>query len=124
MRMTQLNVERVKFLSDSGGGFQFSDPPAECLKLVPVSLLNIGGSLRQLGIKSCPCALVVVSVLLAEQPECLFSAECCHTSKIFYAEAVENFSPLQVAYAQTQRTFDFAGYRCSVDCWIAFGLPR
>ena len=41
---------------------------------------------------------MVVRVLLAEQPECLFSAECCHTSKIFYAEAVENFSPVSYTH--------------------------
>jgi hypothetical protein len=104
--MSQLHIEGVQFLGDSCSGFQFLDPAAERLKFVPVTLLNLGGSLGEFGLEPSPCALVVVRVLLAEQSECLFSAECCHTSKIFHAKAVENFSPLQVAYAHTEGTFD------------------
>jgi hypothetical protein len=57
---------------------------------------------------------MVVVVLLLEQSEGFFGAECCHTSKILHAEAVENLGSLQVAYAQTQRTFDsFVRHWCS-----------
>jgi hypothetical protein len=106
VRMPQLNIEGVQFLGDSSSGLQLPDPPAECLKFATVALLNLGGSLSEFIFEPSPCALMVIRVLLAEQSECLFSAECCHTSEIFHAEAVENFSPLQVAYAHTEGTFD------------------
>jgi hypothetical protein len=106
MRMTKLNIERVQFLGDTGGGFQFSDPPAECLKFVPVSLLNVGGSLRQLGIKSCPCALMVVRVLLAEQAKCFLGAELRNSRKLLNPKAIQNFGSLEAAYAHTEGTFD------------------
>jgi hypothetical protein len=77
-------------------------------KLVPVTPFDLGCALSEFGLEPSPCALVVVRVLIAEQPECLFSTERCHTSKVFHAEAVENLSPLEIAHTQTERAFDLA----------------
>jgi hypothetical protein len=67
---------------------------------------------------------MVVRVFLLEQPEGFFRTELRHAGKILDTKPIQHFSSLEAAYAHTQRAFDFAGDRCSVDCRIAFGLRR
>jgi hypothetical protein len=71
-----------------------------------VALLNLGSVLRQFGLEASPCVLMVVGVLLLEQPEGFLGAELGNAGKILDAESVENLSPFQPAFAQTQRALD------------------
>jgi len=106
VRMAQLNVERVQFLGDSCSGLKFPDPPADRPKLVPVALLNLGGSLAELSFKTSPDVLLVVLVLLLEQPEGLLRAELRDSCEILRAKPVQNLGASEHARSRAQRAFD------------------
>src|ERR1035437_2019035 len=63
-----LDLERLPLARDLCGGLQFLDPPTERPDLVPVALFNFGSPLVEFSFEASPCSLVVVGVLLLEQP--------------------------------------------------------
>jgi hypothetical protein len=70
-----------------------------------MALLNLGGSLREFGFKSSPCVVVVVGVLLLDEPKGFFGAQLCNPREVPHPEAIQHFSSLQLALTQTQRAF-------------------
>ncbi len=66
-------------------------------QFVPVTLPDLGSSLRQFGLETRPYLLVLVIVPVLEQPEGFFSTELCYTSEVFDAEAIQNLGSLQLS---------------------------
>jgi len=65
-----------------------------------VTLLNLGGSLGEFGLEPSPCALVVVRVLLAEQPECFLCGQLGDASEITDSKPIQNLGALQFSCAR------------------------
>ena len=74
-----------------------------------MALLDLGGPLRQFGLETSPCSLVVESVLLLEQPEGFLCAKLSDPCKVLHPMAIQYFSSLQFARPRAQRAFDCLG---------------
>jgi hypothetical protein len=78
-------------------------------QFVLVSLSDLGGSFRQFRLESSPCGLVLMIVLVLEQPERLLRAELRDSCEVLRAEPVQNLGASECARAQTQWAFN--GFR-------------
>ena len=78
-------------------------------QFVLVPLPDLGGSLRQFGLEARPSVLLVVVVLLLEQAEGFLRAELGNAGSVPHSEAIQYFSALQLAFAQTEGAFDGLG---------------
>ena len=77
-----------------------------------MALFNLGGSLRQFGLETSPDSLLIVVVLLEEQAEGFFRTKLGNSGEILNAEAIQNLSSFQFAFAQTKRALDGVGRTC------------
>src|ERR1019366_8160636 len=108
-RPDALDFERLPLARDLCGGFQFPDPRTERLKLLPVTLLDLGSPLVEFSFEASPGALVLMIVFVLEQAEGFLCAQLCNAGEVLDAKAVENLSPFQLAFAQAKRAFDGFG---------------
>jgi hypothetical protein len=79
------------------------------LKFTLVPQFRVGSPLRQFSFEPSPDSLLIVVVLLEEQAEGFFRTKLGNPREVFHSEAIQNFSSLQFAFAQTQRALDGVG---------------
>ena len=75
-------------------------------QFVPVTLPDLGGSLREFGLEARPYVLLVVIVLLREQSEGFFGTQLGYAGEVLDPEAIQNLSALQFPRTATQRALD------------------
>ena len=74
-----------------------------------MSPFDLRCALRQFGLETSPDSPLIVVVLLEEQAEGFFRTKLGNPREVFHSEAIQNFSSLQFAFAQTQRALDGVG---------------
>jgi hypothetical protein len=81
----------------------------QSVEFILMLLGNEGGAFGQFSLEPSPSVLIVLLVLGQKQPEGFLGAQLGHSGKIFHTEAVQNFSPFQMSFAQAQWAFDGFG---------------
>jgi hypothetical protein len=73
-RSHALNIETLSFVGDSCSGLKFFEPTTKCLEFISMALLDLGCAFGQFGLETSPCVVVVVGVLLLDEPKGFFGA--------------------------------------------------
>src|ERR1017187_7501153 len=87
-RSHSLDIERLSLVGDSCSRLKFFEPITECLEFISLALLDLGSSLREFGLESSPCIMVVVGVLLLEHAESFFRTQLGNAGEIPHPEAI------------------------------------
>jgi hypothetical protein len=98
-RLHSLDIERFPLVGDSCSGLKFFESNAKCLKLIPVTLFDLGGSLRQFSLEPEPDTLLVFFLPLLEQPKGFLRTKLGNSREVFHPEAIQHLSSLQLAFA-------------------------
>jgi hypothetical protein len=83
-----LDIERLSLVGDSCSRLKFFEPTTKCLEFISMALLDLCGSLRQLGLETSPDILLIVVVLLEKQAERFLGGKLGNPREVFHAEAI------------------------------------